>query len=106
MYQNKPIDIYAAEDAEPIGTVCDLQPYSGELAQKEYGLDINCVMRLYTAPNSSITEGALVANSGQTPLYVVKYTEQWDDYTMALLTQLPRPAQGEIGGEEYGGGYY
>ncbi len=113
--QNKAIDVYSAPDREPTRIMCDMQPYSGSLAQEEYGLDVNCVMRLYTKPCDDLKEGALVAESGGAPLYIVKYAEPWDDYTMALLSKIPAAerdgsvnhASGENSASDiYGGGFY
>ena len=114
--QNKAIDVYSAPNREPTQIMCDMQPYSGSLAQEEYGLDVDCVKRIYTPFNPLIKEGALVARSGEAPLYIVKYAEHWDEeYTMALLSLIPTPSQDEhadfksgtnSASDQYGGGFY
>jgi len=111
--QDTPIDIYVGDTV--IEAVCDMQPMSGELAQQEYGLEIECVRRIYTAPNADIVEGVKIADRGQKPKYIVKYAEQWKDYTMALLSMIPQAAQGDTtdnengmndASDKYGGGFY
>lgn len=111
--QDTPIDIYA--DDTVIETMCDMQPYSGELAQEEYGLEIECVKRIYTEPNKNISEGVKIADRGQKPVYIVKYKEHWKNYTMALLCLIPQALQdnsvdnenGTNGASDiYGGGFY
>lgn len=111
--QDTPIDIYAGDSI--VEAVCDMQPYSGELAQEEYGLETNCVMRIYTEPNIHIAEGVKVADRGQKPIYIVKYKEHWKDYTMALLSIIPQAVQGDTvdsengtndASDKYGGGFY
>lgn len=57
--QDTQIDIFAGDTVTH--AMCDMQPYSGELAQEEYGLEINCVMRIYTEPNKNIREGVKIA---------------------------------------------
>lgn len=68
-------------------TRADLQPYSGGLAQKQYGLDTECQKRMYCAVCHDISEGEGVSIDSQDtePEYLVTYVEQWDTYTMALL---------------------
>ena len=111
--QETPIDIYAGDSV--IEAMCDMQPYSGGLAQHEYGLEIDCVMRIYTEPNKNIVEGVKIADRGQKPIYIVKYKEHWKDYTVALLSMIPQAVQGDNTDNEngtnelsdiYGGGFY
>ena len=114
--QNVIIDIYTNTEETPVSVLCDMQPYSGSLAQEEYGLDVDCVKRIYTPFNPLIKDGALVAKSGEAPLYIVKYAEHWDEeYTMALLSLIPTPSQDEhadfksgtnSASDQYGGGFY
>lgn len=101
------IDIYGG------GTVletvmCDMQPYSGGLAQEEYGLEIGRAVRIYTEPCYTLTEGKKIALSGENPMYIVNYAEHWDDYSMAVLTELPLAAKepGDDTDDVYGGGFY
>lgn len=111
--QDTQIDIFVGDTVTH--AMCDMQPYSGELAQEEYGLEINCVMRIYTEPNKNIREGVKIAEGGQKPIYIVGYKEYWKDYTMALLTVIPQAVQGDTvdnengtnsASDKYGGGFY
>lgn len=65
----------------------DIQPYSGGLAQKEYGLTVECQKRIYTSRSELLYEGVYVrmAEEAEEPEYICMYAEHWDDYTMAIL---------------------
>ena len=111
--QETPIDIYAGDTV--IHAMCDMQPMSGGLAQQEYGLEIDCIKRIYTKPNNNINEGVKIAERGRKPIYIVGYKEHWKDYTMALLTEIPQAAQDDTvdidsgmnaASDKYGGGFY
>ena len=109
MNQTTEIDIYDGKTDTVLATImCDMQPYSGGLAQKEYGLEIDRAMRIYTEPCDALTEGERIALSGETPMYIVKYAEHWDDYSMAVLTELPLAAKEpeDDPDDVYGGGFY
>lgn len=82
---------YGADEAEVwsiIGSVgADIQPYNGGLAQKEYGLSVECQKRMYTDLCQDIMEGVGISLSedAKAPEYEVIYAEHWEDYTMAIL---------------------
>ena len=110
-----PINIFEDTGAVPQTLMCDMQPYSGGLAQEEYGLDIDCTMRIYTEPCPFLKSGARVGRESDNPCYTVKYAEHWDDYSMALLDEIPQAVQDSnvniSSGENsmsdiYGGGFY
>lgn len=113
-WDNTPIDIY--KDGEIIARLmCDMQPMSGGLAQEEYGLNIECVKRIYSLPDKSLKEGNRVALRGEKPKYTIKYAETWDDYTVSLLSEIPQAVQGDDidvdtgqngASDIYGGGFY
>lgn len=65
----------------------DIQPYNGGLAQKEYGLTVNCQKRMYTPLCDLIVEGAGISadENAEEPEYICIYAQHWDDYTMAIL---------------------
>lgn len=95
--------------------ICDMQPISGELAQKEYGLEVERATEIFADPCTILTEGARVALNDEKAHYIVKYTEKWDDYVSAVLVEIPQAVQddtvdnenGENGMSEiYGGGFY
>ena len=114
MNLKKTIEVYSGTELKAEITA-DIQPYSGGLAQEEYGLEIETVKRIYCEPCTFLEEGARVALKGENLSYTVKYAEHWDDYTMALLNKLPTAVKdesvnvktGENGASDiYGGGFY
>ena len=56
----------------------DIQPYSQEKLNKEYGYDLKATKRMFCNIDLSITESTLVLYRGQ-PYFIVKIVE-WDDY--------------------------
>ncbi len=61
----------------------DVQPYSGGLAQNEYGFDIQCQYRMYCAQNGHLTEGNVALIKGERHLIV--YVSSWEIGVEALL---------------------
>ena len=113
-WNNTPIDIYKDGKRES-QLMCDMQPMSGGLAQEEYGLNIECVKRVYSEPNAYIKEGNRIALRGEKPKYTIKYAEEWEDYTVSLLSEMPQAVQGDDidvdtgqngASDIYGGGFY
>lgn len=102
-------------NGETAKIMCDMQPMSGGLAQKEYGLEVDRAVEIFTAPCPILKEGATAAFDGESPRYIVKYVERWDDYAAAILTEIPRAVQDSAVDNEtgensmsdmYGGGVY
>ena len=54
----------------------DLQPYSGDMASKDYGLQIDCQYVFYCPRNSDITVGAYLITDTKT--YEVTYVADWN----------------------------
>lgn len=74
-----------SDDFQPTAKImCDMQPFSGGLALKEYGLEVDCVKRIYCDPCEHLLEGEGVAVDGVVR-YTVTYVEHWEAYAMALL---------------------
>lgn len=64
----------------------DLQPYSGELAQKEYGLDVECQYAFYCHKNDSIQIGAYLTDRNKA--YEIVYAASWDMGCAAFLKEV------------------
>ena len=70
-----------------IGTVKgDMQPYGGGLAQKEYGLSVDCEYSFYCQPCSDIKEGVYLSINEKT--YKVQYAAPWLLGIAALLKEV------------------
>ena len=75
--------VYRGEP-DPIGSLkCNIQPYSKELAQKEYGLVVDAVLRLYAVPDDRLKLGVLVMWKGNT--YKVSAMPEPRSMAVALL---------------------
>ncbi len=70
----------------------DLQPYSGELLQRDYGLKKECQKRFFCTANDSVKEGTYFRVDGKT--YIVEYVAEWE----AGLTVMLRESQISISG--------
>lgn len=64
-------------------TKADVQPYNGGLAQKEYGLSIECQKRIYCDCNENIVAGNYIDVKGER--YRIVYVENWELGAMAIL---------------------
>ncbi|MEI3158970.1 MAG: hypothetical protein V8T08_05025 [Monoglobus pectinilyticus] len=65
MNLKKTIEVYSGTELKAEITA-DIQPYSGGLAQEEYGLEIETVKRIYFCePCTFLEEGARVALKGE-----------------------------------------
>lgn len=75
-------DYHNTYDINVIGTVNgDIQPYSGELAHKEYGLKIECQYKLFCPKNDEIQAGRYIIADKS---YEIMYVAKWD-LGMAVL---------------------
>lgn len=71
---------------EDICTVkADIQPYSGELARKEYGLEVGQCLKVYCDRNAKLEEGLYCTVSGRNGEYVIRYAEHWDNGSMLVI---------------------
>lgn len=61
----------------------DVQPYNGGLAEKEYGLKVECQKRMFCECNDNLTEGNYAEISGKR--YRIIYVEDWDSGATAIL---------------------
>lgn len=61
----------------------DLQPYNGGLAEKQYGLTVECQYRMFSDTCEHITEGNFIEFAGE--LYKIVYKEKWTYGDMAIL---------------------
>jgi len=61
----------------------DLQPYSAEQAEKDYGLKINCQYAFYYRSNADVVPNMILRINGTD--YNVKYVTVWDMGAMAML---------------------
>lgn len=74
-------------DCKTIGTIDgDLQPYSGGLAEKEYGLKVECQYAFYCHTDERIKEGVYL--KGNDKYYQVVYTPSWDMGLSVLLKEV------------------
>lgn len=71
-------------DNKIIGTITgDLQSYSGGLAEKEYGLTVECQYAFYCHTDSRVKEGVYFQNGDK--VYEVVYTAPWNMGLAVLL---------------------
>lgn len=61
----------------------DLQPYSGDMASKDYGLQIDCQYVFYCPRNSDIMVGAYLITDTKT--YEVTYVADWNMGLQVML---------------------
>ncbi len=83
---------FAAEGAD---VSADVQPMSGEMAQRMYGLEPEQMRRLLAAAGADIRPGDGVCvgvEAGAAPDYRVTYVAKWMRHTEAHLRWIP-PAQ-------------
>ena len=64
----------------------DLQPYSGGLLEKEYGLNIECQKRFFCEHNENITEGAYLKIG--TRFFEVVYIVDWEMGLTVMLKEV------------------
>lgn len=61
----------------------DVQPYSGGRAREEYGLDIECQMRMFCDMSNGVKVGNRVEYDGD--IYDITYVQKWDSGLVAML---------------------
>lgn len=61
----------------------DIQPYSGGRAREEYGLDIECQMRMFCDMSDDVNVGSKVEYDGD--IYDITYVQKWDSGLVAML---------------------
>jgi hypothetical protein len=67
-----------------LGTIlADVQPYSRDLAYRDYGFDEQVSFRLFSDPNGLIKVGTKVQYNNDK--YIINKTIPWDDYTEWMI---------------------
>ena len=61
----------------------DVQPYSGGRAREQYGLDIECQMRMFCDMPDDVKVGNRVEYDGD--IYDITYVQKWDSGLVAML---------------------
>lgn len=61
----------------------DVQPYSGGRAREQYGLDIECQMRMFCDMSDDVKVGNRVEYGGD--IYDITYVQKWDSGLVAML---------------------
>ena len=61
----------------------DVQPYSGGRAREQYGLDIECQMRMFCDMLDDVKVGNRVEYDGD--IYDITYVQKWDSGLVAML---------------------
>ena len=61
----------------------DIQPYSGGRAREQYGLDIECQMRMFCDMSDDVKVGNRVEYDGD--IYDITYVQKWDSGLVAML---------------------
>ncbi len=61
----------------------DVQPYSGGRAREQYGLDIECQMRMFCDMSDDVKVGNRVEYDGD--IYDITYVQKWDSGLVAML---------------------
>lgn len=91
MYYNKLIDVYQYgkhkneynETVKGYSKVlenieCDVQPYSAEKLEKQYGYKVECTKRIFCDIYDEIQESNIVVYRNKT--YKIQKIIEWDDY--------------------------
>lgn len=91
MFYNKEVKLYelqaienewgVIEEEEYVfikSLMVDIQPYSKEKLNKDYGYDLNTTKRMFCDIDNDIDEATLITYRGK-PYFIVKIVE-WDDY--------------------------
>lgn len=92
-FYTKTVEIYRIKsgstysDAAETELVCsvsaDIQPFSGDVTEEEYGLRIERAMKLYCKSCADIKEGNYVRADGE--MYRIKSVKNWDMGIEALI---------------------
>lgn len=71
---------------EKLGAVkADIQPYGGDLANREYGIQVVCRLRMFCDNESFIAVGNYVRHDGR--LYRIRYVAPWAFGSEVLLDE-------------------
>lgn len=77
-------------DTQQITELCtlkaDIQSYGGGLAEKDYGLTVECQKRMYCVQNDNLAEGNYAEANGKR--YKLVYVDTDDMGAMALLREV------------------
>lgn len=63
----------------------DIQPYSSDLARKEYGIEIGACYKVYCDNDTRLEIGLYCNVNGGSDEYVIKHTEHWEKGTMLVI---------------------
>lgn len=63
--------------------MADVQPYNGGLANKEYGLEIECQKRMFCGNHKDVMEGNHAEVNGE--MYRIIYVQAWELGRTAIL---------------------
>lgn len=69
----------------------DLQPYSGALLERDYGLKKECQKRFFCKTNPDIKEGVYLITEDlitEDATFEVVYVEQWEDGMTVMLKEV------------------
>lgn len=99
-FYKTPVEIYrlssgsdyssSAERELVCSVLADIQPFSGELSDMEYGLDAKRRFKMYCADCEGISEGGYVKVDGV--FYQITYAERWE---MGIAAVIERVCQDE-----------
>lgn len=99
MYYDKEIDIYnsiSITDKETYATtekyikeneepyMVDVQPYSSDKAEKDYGYKCECIKRIFCDSDLPIKENSVILYKNKT-YKVIAPPIDWDDYMVILI---------------------
>ncbi|MCI1964520.1 MAG: hypothetical protein LKJ17_00055 [Oscillospiraceae bacterium] len=62
---------------------CDVQPYTKELAYKDYGFTVDCTKRVFCEVDSTLQNGITVQYNGER--YKIVKLIDWDNYYDIML---------------------
>jgi c-di-AMP phosphodiesterase-like protein len=62
---------------------CDIQPYTKELAYKDYGFTVDCTKRVFCEVDSTLQNGITVQYNGER--YKIVKLIDWDNYYDIML---------------------
>lgn len=86
IYSVKKDDYNGTESRELLEMIkADIQPYSGGLADKEYGFSAEVTARMFCGFCSSVKAGNYVLAAGKT--YLIRYVQEWNMGMEVLLDE-------------------
>jgi hypothetical protein len=71
--------------------VGDVQPYSAELAKREYGFEVQTTKRVFYDQDDDIKEGTVIVYKNT--VYEVKKIAEWDDYIDIMIDDTVMPEE-------------